>query len=254
MQTVWDYTKLADAYLKRPAYSSQAIDRMCAFMGLRSGSRVCDIGAGAGHLTLELAGRGFHVKAIEPNDAMRKNGIQRTGEFVNIAWFEGSAENTGQDDNQFDAVTFGSSFNVCDQKMALEESVRISKSGGWFACMWNHRDLNDPIQGNIEKIIRCHLPDYDYGSRRQDQEPILKASGLFEQIELIEGEVCHQQNVEECVGAWRSHGTLHRQAGGNDVLFGKIIGEIELYLQSLKVGSVTIPYVTRLWAAKFLKK
>ena len=35
MKTEWDYTKLADAYLKRPNYSEEAIDKMLDIVGLK---------------------------------------------------------------------------------------------------------------------------------------------------------------------------------------------------------------------------
>lgn len=254
MQPMWNYTKLADAYVQRPDYSATAIDEMCRLMAVKPDDAVCDIGAGAGHLTIELGTRGFHVKAVEPNDAMRKHGIERTRELDNVSWFKGTGEQTNQVENLFDAVTFGSSFNVCDQKIALDESRRICKSGGWFACMWNHRDLLDPIQKNIENIIKLNIPNYDYGLRRQDQTPILEASGLFEVIKFVEGRVLHQQSIEECVEAWRSHGTLHRQANEDDQLFNKIISDIETYLLSLNTKTISIPYITRIWVAKFIKK
>lgn len=41
MKTDWDYSLLADAYLKRPDYSDTAIDAMLAITGLRAG-KVCD--------------------------------------------------------------------------------------------------------------------------------------------------------------------------------------------------------------------
>ena len=148
MKSMWNYTALADGYVKRPDYSAAAIDEMCAAMEIKENDILCDIGAGAGHLTIELGKRGFKVNAVEPNDAMRSHGIKRTAQYDGqIDWFEGTAEDTLQDDSQFDAVTFGSSFNVCDQEKALKESLRICKPGGWFSCMWNHRDLEDsPIQ------------------------------------------------------------------------------------------------------------
>lgn len=254
MQVTWDYTKLANAYIKRPAYSIDAIDQMCHLIGLNTNSSICDIGAGTGHLTMELSKKGFNIKAIEPNDAMRETGIKRTNQFQNISWYKGTAEQTNQDNDQFDAVTFGSSFNVCDQKMALRESLRICKPDAWFACMWNHRDLDDPIQKNIETIIKTHVPNYDYGLRRQDQSPILKSSNLFVSIEFIQENVFHQQSIDECVEAWRSHGTLHRQVNEDDKLFNKIINEIEAYLQTINQQIITIPYVTRIWVAKFAKK
>ena len=35
MKTEWDYTNLADAYLKRPDYAQNAIDKMIAQAGLK---------------------------------------------------------------------------------------------------------------------------------------------------------------------------------------------------------------------------
>lgn len=34
MKTDWDYTNLADAYLKRPDYSEDAINKMLALAGM----------------------------------------------------------------------------------------------------------------------------------------------------------------------------------------------------------------------------
>lgn len=141
MKTEWDYTELAEAYLKRPDYAQDAIDKMFSIAGVEHGDSVCDVGAGAAHLTLKLAEYGLHVWAVEPNDAMRANGIRRTSRYENVSWFEGVGEHTGMAGNQFDLVTFGSSFNVCNRQEALEEAKRILKDGGWFACMWNHREL-----------------------------------------------------------------------------------------------------------------
>ena len=145
MRTQWDYTALAHAYLKRPDYADAAIDAMLAIMGARKRDKICDVGAGLAHLTLMLAARDMDVTAVEPNDAMRANGIKRTKELTNVRWHEGIGEQTGQPSRSFDIVTFGSSFNVCDRPAALKESARILRLGGWFACLWNHRQLDDPI-------------------------------------------------------------------------------------------------------------
>ena len=37
---------------------------------------ICDVGAGVGHLTKALLKRGHILTAVEPNDAMRSNGIR----------------------------------------------------------------------------------------------------------------------------------------------------------------------------------
>ena len=247
MRTEWDYSKLAEAYLKRPDYSNSAIGAMFRIMSITSEMSACDIGAGVAHLTLKLQPEFSKVYAVEPNDEMRKIGSERTKRFANIEWFEGTGEDTTLKSRSFDIITFGSSFNVCDQQKALSEGARILKNRGWFACMWNHRDLNDPVQSNIENIIKENIKNFGYGRRREDQTSEINRSGLFEDVIRIQGDVVHKQSCEDLITAWKSHASLERQAGTN---FGKIIDEISSFIYSLGVEEIEVPYTTRIWAAQ----
>jgi ubiquinone/menaquinone biosynthesis C-methylase UbiE len=247
MKTEWDYTTLANAYLKRPDYSDAAIDAMLAISGAEKGDKFCDVGAGVAHLTLMLAARSLDVVAVEPNDAMRANGLRRTESMTNVSWYEGTGEDTGQASQKFDMVTFGSSFNVCNRQQALKETVRILKPNGWFACMWNHRLLEDPIQAKIESIIKKRVADYGYGTRRECQTSTIDSSGLFGSVIQVNSSVVHEQSVEECVEAWKSHATLERQAGK---AFGDVVESIDEYLQSLNTQTIQVPYVTNIWIAR----
>ena len=164
MKTNWDYTNLADAYLKRPDYSNTAIDAMLSISKLSVKANICDVGAGVGHLTLVLANKGFQIKAVEPNDAMRSIGKIRTKDFKNINWHEGTGEETGQQSNSFQMVTFGSSFNVCDRKKALIETSRILKPKGKFIFI-------EPLGTNpIINFYRKITPN----SRSEDEHPLVK--------------------------------------------------------------------------------
>lgn len=251
MKTHWDYSDLAEAYLKRPAYAPEALDALFATLQLPVAAAVCDMGAGVAHLTLELLARGFEVVAVEPNDAMRERGQQRSSHFDKLSWHEGTAEASGQPAEHFSAVTFGSSFNVCDQQLALQESARILKPGGWFVCMWNHRDLHDPLQAEIENTIRSLLPGYGYGRRREDQTEVINSSGLFGEVRQLSGRILHQQSPADCITAWRSHATVQRQAGAD---FDKVIAAIEqvvtAHLQAAGAELLSIPYDTRIWFAQ----
>lgn len=247
MKTEWDYTKLADAYLERPEYAPQALSVLLDIASVKAGDKVCDVGAGVAHLTLPLAKQGLHIDAVEPNDAMRANGKRRTAGFPDVSWSEGTGEATGRPANSYDLVTFGSSFNVCDRQKALAETARLLKPGKYFFCLWNHRDLDDAIQKDIECIIRKHIPDYGYGSRREDQSEEIAKSGLFEPAQYVEGKIVWRQPIEKTLEAWRSHATLERQARGN---FDAIIGYIEKYLNELGREEIEIPYTTRAWIAR----
>jgi len=247
MKTEWDYTTLANAYLQRPDYSDNAINAMLSIAEVKPGDKFCDVGTGVAHLTLMLAQRRMDIIAVEPNDAMRANGIIRTKTYNNVRWHEGSGENTGQTDNQFTMVTFGSSFNVCNRPLALREAARILKPRGAFSCLWNHRDLDDPIQSAIEAIIKNKVNDYSYGTRRENPKELIEDSGLFDSVVHIDAQIKHNQAILDCVEAWRSHATLKRQAGD---CFLTIINEIEEYLLGLGVDEIKIPYSTNIWIAR----
>ncbi len=248
MKTKWDYTDLAPHYLNRPDYATEAVDRFCDLAELRPGASVCDVGAGSAHLTKLLVAKGHSVSAVEPNGAMREIGMTVTAGQP-VEWSEGTGENTGQPDGKFDAVTFGSSFNTTDRPRALLESKRILKPEGWFACLWNHRDLNHPLQAKVENLIKSRINGYDYGTRRENQTEIIRESGLFNDPTYIEASYVADVSAEVYINAWRSHGTLQRQAGER---FGQIIADISAICapegENLQVG-----YTTCLWAAKLGK-
>lgn len=228
MKTEWDYTDLAEAYLKRPDYAQSAIDQMLEKAGVRKGSLACDVGAGAAHLTLKLAEAGLQVSAIEPNDAMRSNGIKRTEQYKNVQWYEGVGD-------------------VCNRQEALIEVKRILKDAGWFACMWNHRDLNDPLQKEIEDILKAEIENYSYGTRREDQTDVINQSGLFNEVVYIEGTVIHEVLAEDFIEGWKSHGTVHRQSKDKfDLINAKIRDVVEAKGQEY----IKIPYTTRIWMAQ----
>jgi SAM-dependent methyltransferase len=243
----WDYTSLAHTYGRRPPYAESVIDELVATAGLTPGDRVCDVGAGTGHLSFHLLSRGLAVDAVEPNDAMRAIGRERF-EDAPIEWFDAPAEDTDRPDSAYPLVTFGSSFNVVDPAGALAEVARILERPGWIAVMWNHRDLDDPLQTDIEAAIASRIPGYDYGARRRDPSPDLAASGRFHAPRAIEGTVEHAVDADEWVEAWTSHATLARQAGDQ---FERIVDEIGTLVARAQVGStLTVPYTTRCWVAQ----
>lgn len=248
MQTQWNYSELAKPYLNRPDYSYEALEKLFSEIKAKSGMKVCDIGAGVAHLTIPLLEKGFVVDAVEPNNEMRALGKQRTSKVKNSAWFEGTGENTGMRDQQYDIATFGSSFNVTDRSKALIETHRILKDAGWFVCMWNHRNLDNELQASVEAIIKKQIQNYDYGTRRQDQTKVINDSGLFSEVKYTEGSVTHEVTKYDWVEAWKSHATLARQAGDS---FYKIIDEIEQFLSGYDSNkTIIIPYTTKIWFAQ----
>jgi SAM-dependent methyltransferase len=243
----WDYTQLADSYVRRPGYAPDAVDAILRVAGPATTRKIVDLGAGTGHLTAPIAERGGCILALEPNQAMRRHGMARTSQYPNVRWVVGRMEDTGLAANQFSLAACGSSFGVADHSATLCEVARILAPAGWFACLWNHRDLQDPLQREIEAHIKANIPSYRYGSRRDDQTPIINASGLFKEVRTVEACIRHRVPKAEWIEAWRSHATLQRQAGTQ---FARIVDGIAAIVCAINGDTLEIPYVTRVWMAQ----
>jgi len=247
LKVSWDYTEHATHYDKRADYAADAIEALVDATGCTQALPVAEIGAGTGKLTKELLKLGLTLRSVEPNDAMREIGIRNT-RGGSVTWSVGTGESTGLPSNTFQAVFFGSSFNVVDQKATLAEVRRMLRPQGWFGCMWNHRNLDDPLQQAIESIIKAHIADYSYGSRREDPTAVINASGCFAPARSIERPLAWAMSKEDVIVAWKSHATLRRQAG-SDAVFARIIEAIARHLAPLP-SVIQVPYTTRIYYAQ----
>lgn len=247
----WDYSSHAQYYEYRPNYSRRAIDALTGYVGAKPGPqyRVADIGAGTGNLSILLLQRGLEVTAVEPNDEMRGIGQRRTENFPGVSWVKAGGTQTTLDAAAFDWVTFGSSFNVMDQDLALAETHRILKPQGFFTCMWNHRDLNDPVQAAGEAIIERFVPQYQRGVRREDQRPVLERNRhLFRDICFLESDFMLQRTIEEYLKAWASVKNRYWDFSSDSgrALFAQISAAMRQELPA----EFSMRYTTRAWTAQ----
>lgn len=251
----WDYSLHAEYYRYRPNYAPAAIARLVERVGARApGFLTADVGAGTGNLSLLLLGQGVRpLVAIEPNQEMRVRG-QAVTRGQPVVWLIGTGEVTHLGDDSVDWFAMGSSFNTTDRERCLAEARRVLRPGGWFTCMWNHRELErDPIQRRVEGIIRRRVPDYTHGTRREDQTGVIARSGLFDPPEALAVEQEVERGLEEYLGAWRSvknpHWDLATPAG--QALFEALCQDIRD-----EVGAdarLRMVYTTRAWTARVRK-
>jgi SAM-dependent methyltransferase len=243
----WDYTALADSYSHRPTYADAAIDALVEAADLAAGDPVLDLGAGTGHLTLKLAARNLYVTAAEPNRRMREIGVSRTVGLTNVRWRDALMEHTGLPGGAFALAAYGSSFGVADYGATLREAHRLLRPGRTMASLFNHRDLDDPLQRKIEALIHREVPGYGYGNRRGDQATFIEASGLFAGVHRIDVPFVHEQSTSTWLAAWSSHATLARQAGNQ---FQAVVAAIAELVARECQDTVKVPYTTRVWIGR----
>jgi ubiquinone/menaquinone biosynthesis C-methylase UbiE len=130
---------------------------LCEALDLRSGSKVLDVAAGNGNVTLAAARRWCEVTSTDYVPALLERGRERAAaERLAVDFRQADAEALPFLDGSFDAVvsTFGVMFTA-DQDKAASELLRVCKPGGKIGLAnWTP----DGFIGQLFKTLGKHLP------------------------------------------------------------------------------------------------
>lgn len=244
-----DFTQLASNYHHRVGYSHQLLRSIAALLGKPLQTlKVADVGAGTGKLTEELLEIGLTVTAVEPNDAMRTEGMKHvTGHGVN--WRKGSGEATQLPDAAFDWVLMGSSFHWVDLQKGLKEFHRILKPGGAFTAIWNPRDLErSELQTRIDKKFKEMIPTLNRVSSggkgyAADWFTQLASTPHFKDVLFLETKMDVSMTKDRYMGIWESVNDVRAQCTPEQ--WTKAMQMIEKEIKNEK--EIVVPYATRAW-------
>jgi ubiquinone/menaquinone biosynthesis C-methylase UbiE len=132
-------------------------EQLCEAMDLRAGSKVLDVAAGNGMVSLAAARRWCDVTSTDYVPALLESGRARaTANGLSIKFMEADAESLPFDDASFDAVvsTFGVMF-APNQAQAASEMMRVCKRGGRIGLAnWTP----DGFIGQVFKTLGKYLP------------------------------------------------------------------------------------------------
>ena len=150
--TAWaGFTRSAAAYERaRPDYPAGALGWLAERLGLTAGATVLDLAAGTGKLTRPLLAAGFEVIAVEPVAEMR------SALPAEATVLDGLAERIPLPAASVDAVTVAQAFHWFAGDAALAEIHRVLRPGAALGLIWNRRRMSDPLNQEIEELIRPH--------------------------------------------------------------------------------------------------
>jgi SAM-dependent methyltransferase len=134
----------------RPDYPEEALRWSADLLGLETGARVLDVGAGTGKLTRGLVALGFEVVAVEPGSPMLDQLRLAVPEAEAL---EGPAESIPLPDASVDAAFAGQAFHWFDRERAVSELHRVLRPGGGLALLWNWWDERDPLQSELGELV-----------------------------------------------------------------------------------------------------
>jgi SAM-dependent methyltransferase len=137
-------------------------------MGIKDGSRVLDIGAGTGTLSVPLAARGCDVTAVEPSPVMSENLVeyqrsQKTREIrvIHKTWEDVTLDELGE---PYDAIVASYSLMVTDIGNALEKIQCCCRGNAhifWFLTQPLWAQVNIGVWKQIHGTEFCGEPTAD---------------------------------------------------------------------------------------------
>ncbi len=229
-----DYVKF------RPDYPEAAIDAILAGLGPASSLTTADVGAGTGIATRQLAARGVHVIALEPNPAMR----EAAAAHPHVVWRDGTAEATGLAAESVDLVVCAQAFHWFRQSEAIAEFHRILRAGGRLALMWNSRDVRHPLTRAYVEAI--HAVNGEHPAERRGLEPgVVDGDGRFSPPRLETFE--HHQRLDRSglIGRAASASYVPKEGPRFEDLSRRLEGLFDRHRDEL--GVVQLRYVTQLY-------
>jgi len=174
------FAAAAEVYERaRPSYPQAAVDWIVERAALEPGRVVVDLAAGTGKLTRLLVPSGAEIVAVEPVPEMRAK-LEEVVPGVEALY--GTAERLPFADGAVDVVTVAQAFHWFDHERALAELHRVLRPAGLLVLVWNSRDLDDPLQRELEELL-APLRDGPPAQQETAWRAPLDATELFGPVE-----------------------------------------------------------------------
>jgi len=146
----------------RPGFPDGFFDRLESLRWITRGLRALDLGTGTGTLALGFATRGMATAGLDIADELLEVARQSAkNSNLDIRFFVGKAEETGEPDAAFDLVSAGQCWWWFDSDRAAAEASRILLPGGrLLICNFSYLPLPGNVAGRTEDLILEHNPGW----------------------------------------------------------------------------------------------
>jgi 2-polyprenyl-3-methyl-5-hydroxy-6-metoxy-1,4-benzoquinol methylase len=155
-------------------------------LALESGSRMLEVGCGAGFLSIALAQRGFRVNAIDSVEAMVELASQHAAEaqITNLLSLDlGDVNSLAFEDSAFDLVVALGVIPWLERpELAMQEIARVTRPGGYVIL------TTDNWAGLIGFLDPVHNPMLR--PLKQGLNKVLRSVGLHYRVPIVTSQSC----------------------------------------------------------------
>ncbi|MDO5026090.1 MAG: class I SAM-dependent methyltransferase [Trueperella sp.] len=244
----------ARAYTQvRPAYPPQFVTELVTAAARTKNTpisqvQVCDIGAGTGKLTAQVAATGAEVWAVEPAADMRTELSRELPDFPLARLLATTAEHTDLPTAAFDLLTYGQCWHWLSAPEASAEAARILRPGGQIAIFFNQLDVRQGWVKRLSRIMRSG------DVHRLDRPPQLKfpdGSTAFTDPQLSYTVHIEPMTVEQIFALGTTRASWLRSTADNRARMRENLRWYLVdHLGHAAPGRIGVPYISICWRAQ----
>lgn len=175
------YSSVAAAYDRlRPRYPKAFLRRATEIAGLSERSRILEVGCGPGTATVDLAGLGCAMTALEPNADFYSLARANCRSFSRIEILNTSFEEWPLESRAFSTVLAASSFHWIPREIAYPKAADALQEGGYLVLFWNKElQPRHEVARRFSELYRLHAPSLGNYEDRSLREEIFNTLGRF---------------------------------------------------------------------------
>ena len=148
---------MADLYARyRPGYPEAVVEDVAGSLAISAGSRVLEIGCGAGQLSVPLAERGAELLAVELGAALARVARQRLAPFPRAKVEVAAFETWPLPQEPFDAVVCANAFHWLDPDVRFVKVAAALRSGGRLGVVHPHHVRGEDPEF-FRQTNRCYI-------------------------------------------------------------------------------------------------
>jgi len=194
----------------RPTYPAEVVREVVSLSGLKSSSRLLEVGCGTGKATTQFASRGFLIDCVDPGRnlvALARKNCQR---WPNVSFAVGKFEDVDFDIFSYDLIYSAQAFHWVDPSVRLQKAARLLADHGSLALLYNYpgrhkNSVLEELAARIKKETNGELASWDYRGDVTAWLRELKKSGLFRKVKLRKHKWVHEYDAEKYAGLFRTY-------------------------------------------------
>lgn len=167
--------------LARPDYPEKMIQDIVRVCGIKSGTRILEIGSGTGKLTFPLLATGASITAVEPGVKLAAFLEKKVASVENVAVVNRDFESFSQRPSGFDVVVAATSYHWLEPGTRVGKIASILNDSGRLAIIdtYHLSSVKDDFSEKSQRCYRECYPDSDEEHHYPEPSKIMESWGRW---------------------------------------------------------------------------